>query len=82
MEVLNQWENGDTWRLNEDLLSSALLSTTSFYVSANYLIDFFVFVLLEQIEKIMNLIGAGIETSKKKPPTPSSGNAPPTESII
>lgn len=29
---------------------------------------------LQQIEKIMNLIGAGIETSKNKQPIPSSGN--------
>ncbi|KAM7423076.1 hypothetical protein PAMA_010890 [Pampus argenteus] len=28
----------------------------------------------DEIEKIMNLIGAGIETSKNKQPTPSSGN--------
>lgn len=31
------------------------------------------FALFEQIEKIMNLIGAGIETSKEEPPTPKSG---------
>lgn len=34
----------------------------------------FTFISLQQIEKIMNLIGAGIETSKNKQPIPSSGN--------
>lgn len=34
----------------------------------------FTFISFQQIEKIMNLIGAGIETSKNKQPIPSSGN--------